>query len=181
MSVGSNVTAISDLSPKQRATPSSPSSKGGYYDKEQGRYISRKMVQEIEKENMDVSALLSCAHVNINSDAEEVFYKFSPGKNKQSVEKEKNELSATVLNLSDKLHRMATAAFDNNVAVGKLMDLQTPCGFWKLNAALCVQLKLQMSETMKAKPPGCEKEFWATELVLVFFEKYHPRQQKEWR
>ncbi|GMI20780.1 hypothetical protein TrRE_jg114, partial [Triparma retinervis] len=153
----------------------------GYFDPETKRYVSRAMREEDDKENSDASALFGGAQINITSEAEELFYKYSPGKDKQArASQDENELSATVLNLGDKLHRMATAAFDDGVAVDKLVDLQTPGGFWNLNAALCVQLKLQLSETNKAKPIGCEKEFWATELVLVFFEKYHQRQQKQW-
>jgi hypothetical protein len=88
-SIGSSVTAFSDLSPK-RSSPNdkgiiSPSASvptgpkmGGYFDPETKRYVSKAMHEQEYMENSDVSALFDGAHVNIRSEAEELFYKYTP-------------------------------------------------------------------------------------------------------
>ena len=135
--------------------------------------VSKLMRKEVEEEKANVATIMEHAEVHIAPEAEELLYKQSA--------LDKDDLSATVLNLSAKLGRSASAAFDDEAVLRRLVDIQQPGGYWKLNAQLCVQLKMKLSDVIKGKPSGCEREFWATELVLTFFSTYYPHQQKVWQ
>jgi len=158
--------------PNLDATEEEVTHKGYWKD---GKYVSAAEAKILAEEQAAASQLVSSANINISSEAEDIYYR---GR-KDSLD---NTLSASLLNLSAKMGREVSAAgISDDVAVEKLIDLQSPGGFWRLSAAMCVQLKCQLGRSLEAKPGGCEKEVWATMIVLEFFERYCPRLTAKWQ
>ena len=103
-----------------------------------GKYVSAAEAKILAEEQEAAAQLVSNAKVNISTEAEDIYYR---GR-KDSLD---NMLSASLLNLSAKMGREVSAAgISDDVAVEKLVDLQAPGGFWRLSAAMCVQIKCQL-------------------------------------
>ena len=178
MPLNSNTSILVAGSPGKTTTPNTSPGKEtkyrGYW--EDGKYVSAAEHKIQAEEALAVNQLLSGSGINISEEADDIYYHTS---RRDSMD---NTLSASLLNLSSQVGREVSAAgISDSVAVENLVNLQQPGGYWKLNAALCVHIKCQLRSSLSAKPGGCEKELWATFIVLEFFERYCPRLGSLWQ
>jgi len=145
----------------------------GYWSSE-GHYVSKAEAKEEVVDDATVRKLFELSEIHVAAEAEDVYYNNA---RKDSVE---DDLSATVLKFAASGGRGATAAFDNMQVVEKLADLQMRNGSWKMNAALCVHMKVRVGDCLHGKPHGVELGMWATMLALAYFEVLCARERAGW-